>query len=157
MQVRANVAMLRSPQTLDLLALSCQQLRRLYPGYPPMDAAFDEAVARGDLVLCENPRMMYWRAKLLSVAWQQKVGAWDFWVEIARKTQSGQSLRFFHLYSDAVEESTMASRKLRAANVVREFAPDLAGLLVTGEDAGSYELNIHPTCIHIFANREADV
>lgn len=152
--LRCQLVQRRDLQTLERLAAALGEMRKLYRDHPPGEAAFDQAVATGGLVVCEEPPALYWGGRLVPVDWKTHRSDWEFWLKLATKGRHGGAVGRGDLYGDGVvADSTLYNRRRRADACIRELAPDLANLIDNGLQSASYRLNLEPRNVHVFPRR----
>jgi HAMP domain-containing protein len=142
----------RDVDTLERLAWALHEIQSLPHDRMTADKDCEEAISSGGLVLCEEPPQMFWEGKAIDVDWARRRKEWQFWLQLAKKTHNGSPLNEDDLKDDPNAESgvsTFCSQKSRAAAVVKEFCPGLAGLIRKGVLPRTYRLDLARSQIHI--------
>lgn len=145
--LRHRFASVRSRELPERVAAALGDLRRLYANELPGQAALDEAVGRGGLVLITSPCTAYWKAKRLDVDWKQFDRPWKLLIELARKGRRGAAVEERHLFATAASHSAMATLYGR---LKRLLPADLWKHIVPGTAPRSYLLNLDSVQLDVF-------
>jgi hypothetical protein len=111
------------------------------------EAAIQQAVASGGLVLAERPREVYWHGKAIAVDWDRHGALWDYFWELCRHAKAGQPIDRM-TFPAATDPAVVAKYKCRLA-AQRGFPRSLA---VRIKPAGRYaqQLDVPPDQVRLF-------
>jgi hypothetical protein len=118
--------------------------QRLYEDRKPGISAQEEAIARGDLVLIAEGRLLYWQQQVVNFSARAHQSAWETIVALANKRQVTES----DLFGDKIAgRSGMAMR----INRLKRLLPvSLRNLVKRGSEVRTYRLDIERSRIHLF-------
>lgn len=126
-------------------------------GEEPIDPAeaVETAVARGDLVLVEVMREVYWEGTLVGIDWRVNTAGWAFVWDLARASKAGAAVDAFTLRGGSSNDPKYVTKlKGRVVNVAG-FPMTLADLVVP-VGRGTYRLNLPPARIRVFERGSGD-
>jgi hypothetical protein len=129
------------------VAAALGQVPQLYGDALPNQSALDEAVAKGGLVLREEPPTLYWKGRVHGANWLKHRMPWQFLWRLAEKAKRGHSFEDRDLYGDRlVSFSTFPTVFNRLKKLV---PPTLFKEIVPGEMPRTYRLRLDPGQIYL--------
>ena len=146
-RLRHAVTNARDLETVERIAAALGDLRGLSRGLPAPDAAFEEAVATGGLVLRGSPRIAYWQKQRINQEWRRYDSPWQLLWRLADRARLGAAVGCRDLYDDGVVDSTVHNRWRRLKALL---PPTLAREVEPGTERATYRLKLGAAQIHLF-------
>ena len=122
----------QNAEMLDRIATALADLRRLLPDTSRPD--IEAAIAEGALVICEDTHAVYWQKLCLKNELPRK--QWQFLIALTRRSRRPVA---------ACDVGTGVSRSAMATacqRLKKNLPPSLRKLIVPGEEAGTYHLEL---------------
>lgn len=117
--------------------------QRLYEDRKPGISAQEEAIARGDLVLIAEGRLLYWQQQVVNFSARAHQAAWETIVGLASKRQVTES----DLFEDKIAGRSGMPMRI---NRLKQLLPvSLRSLVKRGSEARTYRLDIERSRIHL--------
>lgn len=145
--LRHRLTHARNPEMIERIATALGDLRNLYDGDTPLQAAVEEAIASGGLVLVESSRDVYWEGKRVEKAWHRRPVLWRLLWELADKAIRRAAVKEDHLYPYSGAPSKFATNMSRLTDLL----PQTLMLLISSvHGKRSYRLQLESNRIHLF-------
>lgn len=143
--IRGRLNRSQGAEMCERIATALTGLRRLYGTDDVLrEAEKAEAIASGGLVLVEPTRSAYWQTS--EIAPPLSAMSWRFLWKLAERARIQGAVGQQHLYDDAMSETIMSTNRERLSN---RLPDSLDHLIVTGQEKGTYRLELDPSRIHI--------
>ena len=117
------------------------------------EEAKSSAMAAGDFVLVEYPRVAHWNKKEIRIDWAKNTALWDFLWELGRHAKARTPVDRF-TFGDSADANVVTKRKSRLTGM-KAFQTDLAvNIEVVGR--GTQQLKLPSEQIRIFERTSGD-
>lgn len=111
------------------------------------------AIATGDLVLIQSPRLLYWKKVELDCDWHKRNVLWDFFVVMCKAAKKKKGIDFTDFRVD-FGSKVIADRKNKLKSL-RNFPYDLHAL-IQEDGRGAQKLKLPRQRIHLFEEIDDD-
>lgn len=145
--LRHRLTHARNPEMIDRIAAALGDLRHLYDGDTPLQAAVEEAIASGGLVLVKSSREVYWEGKRVEAAWHRRPVLWRLLWELADKAIRVAAVKENHLYPHSGARSKLATNLGRLTDLLPQT---LMRQISSVHGERSYRLQLEGNRIHLF-------
>lgn len=146
--VRFQLCHKRGLEVSERIAAALGDLRQLYAGVRPEQAAIDEAIAAGGLVLVGDSREAYWDGKRIDADWYGQDRSWRLLWGLAKKSGRSSPVSEADLFgNDIVSRSTMSTifgrlKRLLPSSLWKQIRP--------GQSARTYHMDLRPRGAYLF-------
>jgi hypothetical protein len=110
-------------------------------------AAKDEAIMRGDLVLVRSPATLHWSGNQVEIDWSKHRVSWKFFLTACEHAKRSEAIDQWS-FSETARENFVSQAKSRLKST-RGFPPKIIEAFKS-EGTGSQRLDFPPELIHIF-------
>lgn len=145
--VRFQLRHKRGLEASERIAAALGDLRQLYAGDRPEQAAIDEAIAAGGLVLVRDSREAYWDGKRIDADWSRQDNGWRLLWALAEKAGRSSPVGEADLFDDVVSRSTMSTIFGRLKKLL---PPSLRKQIRPGQSARTYYMDLRPQRAYLF-------
>ena len=145
--LRARATQRRNGEMFERIVGAIGDLKRLYENAPPVDSAFDEAVATGGLVIDVGRRKVFWETRDITDDLNRFRIRWKLLLALATK-----AAYMGHVTEDDVDDRRGKALTFMSSNVdrLRKMLPaSLKKLIIPGSDPRSYRLTLEAQRIHV--------
>ncbi len=113
-----------------------------------------QAISSNDLVLVEHKRQVFWKGKLINIAWDKQQRFWRFFWKLCAKAKNGRAVNSKDFDVGLVSKSRNYPTTTKSALIKhRNFPPDLKTFMISvGEK--SQKLTLAPERIRLFQERD---
>ena len=111
------------------------------------EAAKDEAIMRGDLVLVRSPATLHWSRNQVEIDWSRHRVSWEFFLTACEHAKRSEAIDQWS-FSETARANFVSQAKSRLKST-RGFPPKIIEAFKS-EGTGSQRLDFPPELIHIF-------
>lgn len=137
----------RGLEVAERVAAALGDLRSLYVGTRPEQAAIEEAIASRGLVLLREPREAYWASERVDVDWYRHDTSWQFLWALAQKAARSSPIGEADLFDDVVSRSAMSTAFGR---LKKHLPADLWRHILPGATPRTYRMDLQDRRAYLF-------